>query len=143
MRDGIAACPAQGNSLYLPVSTTALAEAEAYAGEVDAASLTIETAIAETELEAETRRTHGEILLRPDPANTKSRRGSVREALATAQKEKAQVFERRAATRPGPALARSAKTEASPRHFCAGLRLVLGRHQHARAARSKGHCLAN
>ena len=51
--NGITAC--RGKGLYLPVLTIALAEAAAYAGEVDAASLTIETAIAETELEAETR----------------------------------------------------------------------------------------
>ena len=76
MHNGIAACRAQGNGLYLPVLTTALAKAEAYAGEVDAASLTIETAITETELEAETRRTHGEFLLRRDPANTRAAEGA-------------------------------------------------------------------
>jgi len=98
MRNGIAACRAQGNGLYLPVLTTALAKAEAYAGEVDAASLTIETAITETELEAETRRTHGGFLLRRDPANTRAAEEAFGEALAIAQKQKARVFELRAAT---------------------------------------------
>jgi predicted ATPase len=104
MRNGIAACRAQGNGLYLPLLMTALAEAEAHAGEFETALLTIQTAIAETELhgqrwfEAETRRIHGEILLRREPANTEAAEKVIGEALAIAQKQKARVFELRAAT---------------------------------------------
>jgi class 3 adenylate cyclase/predicted ATPase len=104
MRNGIAACRAQGNGLHLPLLMTALAEAEAHLGELDAAFLTIGTAIEETELhgqrwfEAETRRIRGEILLRRDPTNTEAAEEAFGEALWIAQKQKARVFELRAAT---------------------------------------------
>ena len=49
MRRGIAACHGQGNAMNTPLFETALAEAEAEAGEIEAALASIDHAIAETE----------------------------------------------------------------------------------------------
>jgi hypothetical protein len=92
-----------GEWLVSPGLDVALAKAEAYAGEVDAASLTIETAITETELEAETRRTHGEFLLRRDPANTRAAEEAFGEALAIALKAEGPGLRAARGNRPGPA----------------------------------------
>jgi hypothetical protein len=49
MRRGIGACHKLGNALWTPLFETALAEAEAEAGEIEAALVSIEHAISETE----------------------------------------------------------------------------------------------
>ena len=70
MRRGIAACHDMGNLLYMTLFETALAEAEAEAGEIEAALATIDHAVALTERtgqrwsEGDTHRARGEILLK-------------------------------------------------------------------------------
>ena len=102
MRNGIAACRAQGNGLFMPALATALAEAEAQAGEIEPALATIDAVIADTErngqrwFEAETYRIRGEILLRHDPANTAPAEEAFTTAIAIAQKQRARTFELRA-----------------------------------------------
>jgi predicted RNase H-like nuclease len=65
-----------GNLLYMTLFETALAEAEAEAGEIEAALATIDHAVALTERtgqrwsEADTHHARGEILLKRWPANT-------------------------------------------------------------------------
>jgi predicted ATPase len=103
MRNGIAACRAQGNGLFMPLLATTLAEAEAEAGEIEAALATIDGVIAETErngqrwFEAETYRIRGEILLKRDPANTAPAEEALLAATTIAQQQKARSFELRAA----------------------------------------------
>jgi predicted ATPase len=76
MRGGIAACHDMGNLLYMTLFETALAEAEAEAGEIEAALTSIDRTVALTERtgqrwnEADTHRVRGEILFKRDPANT-------------------------------------------------------------------------
>ena len=110
MRAAIAACRKQGIGLNVPLFATALAEAEAEAGEIDAALATIDGVIAETErtgqrwFDAESHRVRGEILLKRDPANTAPAEEAFLTAIAIAQEQKARSFELRAALDPGEAL---------------------------------------
>jgi predicted ATPase len=103
MRRGIEACHDLGNALYTPLFETALAEAEAEAGEIEAALASIDHAIALTERtgqrwnEADTHRVRGEILLKRDPANTSSAEEAFLTAIAIAQQQRARSFELRAA----------------------------------------------
>ena len=103
MRAAIAACRKQGIGLNVPAYATALAEAEAEAGEIDAALATVEGAIAEIErtgqrwCEAEAHRIRGEILLKRDPAKTAPAEDAFLTAIAVAQQQKAKSFELRAA----------------------------------------------
>src|SRR5262249_20579200 len=80
-----------------------LAEAEASAGEPDAALRRLDDALAEVEAtknrwyEAEMHRIRGEILLKRDPANIAAAEQSWQAAIAIAHSQKARRFELRAA----------------------------------------------
>jgi predicted ATPase len=103
MRRGIAACHHMGNAFHMTLFETALAEAEAEAGEIDAALATIDHAVALTErtgqrwCEADTHRVRGEILLKRDQGNTARAEEAFLTAIAVAQHQKAKSFELRAA----------------------------------------------
>ena len=103
MRRGIAACHEMGNALFTTLFETVLAEAEAEAGEIEAALASIDHAVALTERtgqrwnEADTFRVRGEILLKRDPANTGPAENAFLTAIAVAQQQKAKSFELRAA----------------------------------------------
>ena len=103
MRRGIAACHDMGNFVYMTLLETALAEAEAEAGEIEAALASIDRTVALTERtghrwnEADTHRARGEILLKRDPANTGPAENAFLTAIAVAQQQKAKSFELRAA----------------------------------------------
>jgi predicted ATPase len=79
------------------------AEAEAEAGEIEAALVSIDHALALTERtsqcwsEADTHRARGEILLKRDLANTAPAEDAFLAAIAIAQQQKARSFELRAA----------------------------------------------
>jgi len=104
MRAAIAACRKRGIGLNVPLFTTVLAEAEAQAGELDAALATVDGAIAEIErdgqrwCEADAHRVRGEILLKHDPANAALAEEAFLTAIAIARQQKARSFELRAAT---------------------------------------------
>ena len=103
MRYGITMLREQGVSLYGPMLGTALAKAEAKAGQFEPALATIECAIAETArtgqrwYEAETNSIRGEILRKRDPGNTMPAEDAFLTAIAVAQEQKARSFELRAA----------------------------------------------
>jgi predicted ATPase len=103
MRRGIAACHDMGNVVFTTLMETALAEAEAEAGEIEAALVSINHALARTERnsqrwsEADTHRARGEILLKRDPANTAPAEDAFLTGVAIAQQQKARSFELRAA----------------------------------------------
>ena len=103
MRAGIAQAHEQKIALYAPLLETALAGAEAEAGQIDAALASVDHALAETGrtgqrwFEAETHRVRGEILLKRDPANTAPAEQAFLTAIAIAQQQKARSFELRAA----------------------------------------------
>jgi predicted ATPase len=103
MRAAIAACRKLGIGLNVPRFVAALAEAEAQAGDFDAALATVEGAIAEIErdgqrwCEAEAHRIRGEILLKRDPAKTAPAEEAFLAAIAIAQQQQAKSFELRAA----------------------------------------------
>ena len=105
MRTAIAACRERGIGLNVPRFVASLAEAEAQAGELDAAIATVDGAIAEIErdgqrwCEAEAHRIRGEILLKRDAANTAPAEEAFLTAIAIAQQQKARSFQLRAATR--------------------------------------------
>jgi len=99
MRRGIAVCHDMGNFVYMTLLETALAEAEAEAGEIEAALASIDRTVALTERtghrwnEADTHRARGEILLKRDPANTGPAENAFLTAIAVAQQQKAKSFE--------------------------------------------------
>ena len=103
MRRGIAACHDMGNLVYTTLLETVLAEAEAEAGEIEAALARIDHAVALTERtdqrwnEADTYRVRGEILLKRDPSNTAPAEETFLTAIAIAKQQKARSFELRAA----------------------------------------------
>ena len=103
MRDGIATCREQNIGNYIPFFTTALAEAEAQAGEAERALATIDGVIDESErsgqrwFAAETHRIRGQILLKRDPANIAPAEETLLTAIAIAQQQKARSFQLRAA----------------------------------------------
>ena len=103
MRAAIAACRKRGIGLNVPRFVAALAEAEAHAGELDAALATVGGAIAEIErdgqrwCEAEAYRIRGEILLKRDAVNTAPAEEAFQTAIAVAREQKARSFELRAA----------------------------------------------
>jgi predicted ATPase len=98
MRRGIAACHDMGNALFTTLFETALAEAEAEAGEISAALETIDDVVALTERtgqrwnEADTHRARGEILLKRDPANPAPAEEAFLTAIAVAHEQKARSF---------------------------------------------------
>src|SRR5215471_643168 len=93
MRRGIAACHDMGNVVFTTLMETALAEAEAEAGEIEAALASINYALARTERtsqrwsEADTHRARGEILLKRDLANTAPAEDAFLTAIAIAQQQ--------------------------------------------------------
>jgi predicted ATPase len=95
MRRGIAACHDMGNAFHMTLFETALAEAEAEAGETEAALASIDQAVALTERtgqrwnEADTHRARGKILLERDPANTAPAEEAFLTAITVAQQQKA------------------------------------------------------
>jgi predicted ATPase len=103
MRRGIAACHDMGNVIFTTLLETALAEAEAEAGEIEAALASIDRTVALTERtgqrwnEADTHRARGEILLKRDPLNTAPAENAFLTAIAVARQQKAKSFELRAA----------------------------------------------
>jgi predicted ATPase len=103
MRRGIAACHDMGNLIYTTLFETVLAEAEAEAGEIEAAVASIDRTFALTERtgqrwnEADTHRARGEILFKRDPANTAPAEEAFLTAIAVARQQKAKSFELRAA----------------------------------------------
>jgi class 3 adenylate cyclase/predicted ATPase len=103
MRRGIAACHDMGNLVYTTLLETALAEAEAEAGEIEAALASIDRTVALTERtgqrwnEADTHRVRGEILFKRDPVNTGPAENAFLSAIAVAQQQKARSFQLRAA----------------------------------------------
>ena len=88
---------------FTPFLTTALAEAEAQAGQAEPALATIDGVIGDSErngqrwFAAETHRIRGEILLKRDPTNTAPAEEAFLTAIAVAQQQKARSFELRAA----------------------------------------------
>jgi predicted ATPase len=102
-------------SSFMTLLQTALAEAEAEAGEIEEALASIDHAVALTERtgqrrnEADTHRARGEILLKRDPANTVPTEEAFLTAIAVAQQQKAKSFELRAAT--------SIAVESAPRAY--------------------------
>jgi predicted ATPase len=86
-----------------PLFGTLLAEAEAAAGELDAALASVNAQLAAMEqtgerwFEAEVHRARGEILLKHDAANTAPAEEAFLNAVAIAQRQKARSFELRAA----------------------------------------------
>jgi len=102
MRRGLAIYREQRNWL-LPNLESALAEAEAGAGETDAGLRRLDDALAELEVaenrwyEAEMHRTRAGILLKRAPANTAAAEQSLHAAIAIARSQKARSFELRAA----------------------------------------------
>jgi len=103
MRKGIETTREQGNILFSPGLGATLAEAEAIAGENDAALRRLDDALAglghteERWYEAEIHRIRGEILLRRDPADNAAAEQSLQVAIAIAQSQRARSFELRAA----------------------------------------------
>ena len=103
MRDGRARLAEAGLIYSVSLYETILAEAEAEAGETDAALATIDRAIAESErtgqrwYEAESHRVRGEILFKQNPADPAPAEGAFLTAIAVAQAQKARSFELRAA----------------------------------------------
>jgi len=89
--------------LYIPLIATAFAEAEADAGDMDAALAVVDRTIEENTwtgqrwFEAETNRIRGEILVKRDPVNTARAEEAFLTAIAIAQQQKARSFELRAA----------------------------------------------
>ena len=98
MRAAIAACRERGIGLNVPRFVASLAEAEAQAGELDAAIATVDGAIAEIErdgqrwCEAEAHRIRGEILLKRDAANTAPAEEAFLTAIAIASSKRRGVF---------------------------------------------------
>ena len=88
---------------HVSLFESVLAEAEAGAGEFEAALASIDAAIRESErssrgwFEAETHRIRGEILLRQNPADPAPAEAAFLAAIAIAQAQKARSFELRAA----------------------------------------------
>ena len=86
----------------MPVIATALAEAEAQAGELEVALATVDGVIADSEgsgqrwFTAETQRIRGEILLKRDPADVAPADEAFLAAIAIAQQQRARSFEQRA-----------------------------------------------
>jgi class 3 adenylate cyclase/tetratricopeptide (TPR) repeat protein len=103
MRGGIATCHQMDNPLYMTLFETALAEAEAQAGEIEAALATVDHAVALTErtgqrwCEADTHCVRGEILLKRDLTNPAPAEEAFLTAVAVAQQQKARSLELRAA----------------------------------------------
>jgi predicted ATPase len=103
MRKAIETAREKGHLLFVPSYETALAEADANAGEIDAGLRRLEDARAELErtetrwYEAEMHRTRAGIMLRRDPADTAAAEQSLRTAIAIARSQKARSFELRAA----------------------------------------------
>ena len=103
MRRGLAIHREQGFVFYLHNFATALAKAEATAGETDAGLQRLDDALAELErteepwYEAEIHRIRAEILLKRDLADTAAAEQSLQAAIAIAQSQKARSFELRAA----------------------------------------------
>jgi predicted ATPase len=103
IRRGIGIEREQGRVRFLPAAETALAEAEAGAGDIDAGLRRLDDALAELDrteqrwYEAEMHRIRGAILLQRDPANTAAAEQSLQAAIAIAQSQKARSFELRAA----------------------------------------------
>jgi predicted ATPase len=103
MHRGITALHDMGNVFHTTLFETALAEAEAEAGEIEAALASIDHAVALTErtgqrwCEADTHRVRGEILLKRDPSNRAPAEEAFLTAIAIAQQQKARSFELRAA----------------------------------------------
>jgi class 3 adenylate cyclase/predicted ATPase len=103
MRRGVAACHGMGNLVYTTLLETALAEAEAEAGEIEAALASIDHTVALTERtgqrwnEADTHRARGEILLKRDLSSAAPAEEAFVTAIAIAQQQKAKTFELRAA----------------------------------------------
>jgi predicted ATPase len=103
MRRSLAIGRERGQVWLLPRFEAALAEAEASAGETDAAFRRLDDALAELErteqrwYEAEMHRIRAEILLKRDPADTAAAEQSLQAAIAIAQSQQARSFELRAA----------------------------------------------
>jgi predicted ATPase len=101
MRRGLAIYREQGRIWLLPEAV--LAEAEASAGETDAALRRLGDGLASSErteerlYEAKMHRIRGEILLKRDPADTAAAEQSLQGAIAIAQSQNARSFELRAA----------------------------------------------
>jgi hypothetical protein len=92
-----------GNLIYTTLFETALAEAEADAGEIETALASIDHAVDLTERtgqrwnEADIHRARGDILLKRDPANTVPAEKAFLTAIAVARQQKARSLELRAA----------------------------------------------
>jgi predicted ATPase len=103
MRRGLAFDREQGRVWFLPSFEAALAEAEASAGETDAALRRLDNALAELErteqrwYEAEMHRIRARILLKRNPADAARAEQSLQAAIDIAQSQKARSFELRAA----------------------------------------------
>jgi len=103
MRSGIAISREQGFGWVSAALEVPLAEAEASAGEADAALRRLDDALAESKAietrccEAEMHRIRAEILLKRDPADAAAAEQSLQAAIAIAQSQKARSFELRAA----------------------------------------------
>jgi predicted ATPase len=103
MRHSLAINREPGRLFLLPSFEAALAEAEAGAGETDAALRRLRNVLAELErteerwYEAEMHRIRAGILLKRDPADTAAAEQSLQTAIAIAQSQKARSFELRAA----------------------------------------------
>ncbi len=101
--EGIAYCRGLGIHMCLPQFEAELAQAEAQAGQIDAAMARLKQVHDEVELtgerwcEAELHRIRGEILFKRDPANTVPAEEALFTAIGIAQQQEAKSFELRAA----------------------------------------------
>jgi len=98
MRRGIAMLREQGVALYIPIFETALAELEAETGQLNAALVSLDRAVAETArtgqrwFEAETQGIRGDILLKADPKNPARAEEAYLAAIAIAREQGARSF---------------------------------------------------
>jgi predicted ATPase len=103
MLKGIRISRDNGYRLCLPFYEAAVAEAEAQAGDIDAALARLERALAEIEetgerwCEAEMHRIRAELLLQRDPTNIALADEALHKAIAIGKAQKARSFELRAA----------------------------------------------
>ena len=103
VRRGVAGCREQGITIFVASFDVQLAAMKARAGDLDAALVMLDGALAEAEqtkaraFVADGHRIRGEILLKRDPTHTEAAQEAFLAAIAIAQQQKARSFELRSA----------------------------------------------